>query len=120
MNMLRILLDEGFHVTFAPLAWRNPRYSALNRLHGVHVIPASHPLKWANETELLRKGECMYDAILVARRGIYQKARDVLAAACPGVPIIYDTVDLHFLREARDVITSLGSAAMSVRQEQEE
>ncbi len=35
-----------------------------------------------------------------------QAAQEQIAKQCPGVPVIYDTVDLHFLREARDVITN--------------
>lgn len=39
------------------------------------------------------------------------QAHKQLAKQCPGVPIVYDTVDLHFLREARDVISSLAPKA---------
>eukprot|EP00887_Chlorella_sp_A99_P006816 scaffold2.g6816.t1 len=115
MNLLRILLAEGYHVSFAPSAWRDHKYSALARMQGVHVVPAAKPEEWTTEEVgfLVDPSECIYDAILVARRTIYQRARDALAAACPGVPIIYDTVDLHFLREARDVISALNASAKS-------
>ena len=107
--MLRILLAEGYHITFAPYAWRDPKYTVFARLRGVHIIPPSKPEKWAEKHNFLLEGECIYAAILVARRAIYLRAREILAARCPGVPIIYDTVDLHFLREARDVISAVNS-----------
>ncbi len=44
-----------------------------------------------------------------------QAAQQELAKQCPGVPTIYDTVDLHFLREARDIITTQDSQPQQVR-----
>ena len=46
-------------------------------------------------------------ACRVARRLVYEVAQGQIGTHCPGVPLIYDTVDLHFLRESRDAITTL-------------
>mgnify|MGYP001106389710 FL=1 len=70
---------------------------------GVHVFPVMAPEQWM----LQYNGRCMFDLIMVARRLVFEAAQGQIAAHCPEVPIIYDTVDVHFLREARDAITTL-------------
>ena len=42
-----------------------------------------------------------FDYIWAARQPIARTILPALKAACPEAPIIFDTVDLHFLREAR-------------------
>ena len=36
---------------------------------------------------------------------MYTHAQWAIADQCPGVPVIYDTVDLHFIRETRAAMT---------------
>jgi hypothetical protein len=69
---------------------------------GVLVYPKMDPARWP----LARNDRCDFDVALVARRDVYLAAEGALAEHCAGVPIVYDTVDLHFLREARDVLTA--------------
>jgi hypothetical protein len=70
LNILRILLGEGYHVSFLPLAGgREPKYTAQARAIGVQVItPIKDPQSW----RLTYVGACAYDVIFVARRGVYQ------------------------------------------------
>ena len=101
LHMLEILVEAGYQVTFLPVVQREAAYEAALRALGVHLIPATPPADW----RLQRGGACMFDAILVARRFTFQTVRAAVDAQCPGTPLIYDTVDLHFLREARGALT---------------
>jgi hypothetical protein len=100
--MLRILLDKGFAVTFQPQLERHAasdrKYGQQLRYYGVEVLPISMPSTWQLRDE---NGECLYDVFIISRPDNYRWAWPALSQACPGVPMIYDTVDLHFLREAR-------------------
>ncbi len=77
---------------------------------GVRLLPKMEPSQWP----VARNGRCDFDVILVARRDVYLAAEAVLSRHCPGVPRVYDTVDLHFLREARDVLTARPEGGMQV------
>ena len=44
-----------------------------------------------------------FDVIFVARKAVMESVLPLLRLACPSVPIIFDTVDVHFVREARQV-----------------
>ena len=46
---------------------------------------------------------CRFDAIFVARKAVMESVLPLLKLACPSVPIIFDTVDVHFVRETRQV-----------------
>ena len=59
---------------------------------GVHVIPSFELLR----TLAVREP---YDFIVVARRDTYAAARDLLHRHYPNTLLVFDTVDLHFLRE---------------------
>lgn len=54
---------------------------------------------------------CLYDVIVVARFYVYERAAAALRAACPNTPVVFDTVDVHFLREARMAISAEAAAA---------
>ena len=80
------------------------------RALGLRLLPKMDPSQWP----LARNGRCDFDVILVARRDVYLAAEAVLSKHCPGVPRVYDTVDLHFLREARDVLTAAPEGSRQV------
>ena len=41
--------------------------------------------------------------MFVARKAVMESVLPLLRVACPSVPIIFDTVDVHFVRQARQV-----------------
>ena len=88
--MMRVLLERGYGVSFIP-AHREvgPSYVAAVRELGVHVLPRAPPDKWVLQEG--GGGRCLYDAVLVARRSIFESCRDVLKQKCPGARVIYDT-----------------------------
>ena len=44
---------------------------------------------------------CRYDVVLVARRECFDEVFTTLQSVCTSVPRIFDTVDLHYMREAK-------------------
>lgn len=47
-------------------------------------------------------GGCPYDLLVLSRRDAFKASYGLLAEHCSNAPIVFDTVDLHFLREARE------------------
>lgn len=52
------------------------------------------------------EGQCLYDVIVVARRDTLNASVAVIKEACPCTPLVYDMVDVHFVREARNVLSA--------------
>lgn len=106
LSLLKILLQAGYHVTYQPLlVWRRA-YALPLQMLGVRVLPLAKPPQWrvTNAT-----GGCLYDGFVMARRTNYAIARMWLEEnrLCEGVPRVFDTVDLHFMREARELTARL-------------
>jgi hypothetical protein len=99
--MLRILQDAGYSVSFEPAGTgRHVRY-VLNLLaEGINYLLPGTTKKFA-----MFKGQssflCPWKAIIVSRRDVFKKNANYIKQICPYVPVIFDTVDLHFLREQR-------------------
>jgi len=99
---LQLLLRAGFRVSYQPSVDREASYLWQARSLGLSVLPVSLAHSWALRTS---DGLCRYQAIVIARRYVFKGAYEMVKQSCPGVPVVYDTVDLHFLRESRDKIT---------------
>eukprot|EP00200_Dunaliella_tertiolecta_P006567 CAMPEP_0202347168 /NCGR_PEP_ID=MMETSP1126-20121109/5648_1 /ASSEMBLY_ACC=CAM_ASM_000457 /TAXON_ID=3047 /ORGANISM="Dunaliella tertiolecta, Strain CCMP1320" /LENGTH=811 /DNA_ID=CAMNT_0048938685 /DNA_START=361 /DNA_END=2797 /DNA_ORIENTATION=- len=91
-HLWHVLLSEGFHITFFPNMFRYMHYALMARTHGVHIV--------LNRTSLVQRG-CPYDVIGVSRKPVFAAWQRLLHVLCPKVPIIFDTVDLAFIREGR-------------------
>lgn len=100
-EMLRILQQAGYSVSFEPQGTgRHVRY-VLNLLaEGINYLLPGTTAKFAKF-----KGQssflCPWKAVIVSRRDVFKKNAKYLKQICPNVPLIFDTVDLHFLREQR-------------------
>lgn len=97
MALLKILLDLGYRVTFLPdnLHPAQPYTSELQQL-GIEVVyhvpsPVEYAASHAHE----------FDLAILCRAPFAQRYLSALASANPRPRIIFDTVDLHFLREER-------------------
>ena len=95
--LLRLLREEGYDVSFVPenKARMEPYTSAMQQagievLHG-HLDLATRLVELAPGTVLA----------LLSRARIAADHLDLVRTAMPGVPVVYDTVDLHHLREQR-------------------
>mmetsp|Transcript_19176 Transcript_19176/g.29060 ORF Transcript_19176/g.29060 Transcript_19176/m.29060 type:complete len:1169 (+) Transcript_19176:58-3564(+) len=106
INLIRVLLSLGAHVTFVAtdVVYDNSCVYQLNWL-GVHVIKQKHfDLGWGDDIEV----PCDYDIIFVSRRNSFAMWKPLLEHTCFKTPIVFDTVDLHFLRELRELMATEG------------
>ena len=112
VSMLQTLLAMRAHVTFSPLDTnRHPRYAAALRYMGVEVVPLQRLTYHRVQQQGRGNGDesssaggkrgCRYDVMLVARRECFDAVYEALQHSCTSVPRIFDTVDLHFMREAK-------------------
>ncbi|NEZ04655.1 glycosyltransferase [Wenzhouxiangella sp. XN201] len=97
--MLTILRDMGYRVSFMPenLAWTD-RYTRNLQQRGVQVL--FHPWVTGTEDWLHEHGTAL-DLVLVSRHYVLAPLIDSIRKHCPNARVIFDTVDLHFLREQR-------------------
>ena len=110
-NILRLLLRAGYLVSFRSLSGgRAQRHAELRRL-GVQVLPVEPIDDWKLTDS---KGACLYDVAVVSRRNVFAGSLEALKAQCPDIPVVYDTVDIHFLREARVALTESSPDALSL------
>ena len=99
VNIMRLLREQGWRISFMA---NNRRANAdeialLGRL-GVHVLckPWAPPLSaW-----LAREGARL-DAVMLCRHYIAQPYLPLVRRLAPQAKVLFDTVDLHFLREQR-------------------
>lgn len=107
--MLEIATAERCKVTFIAdnLEHREPYTSALAQ-RGVEVL--FHPYV-RSVAELLVTRAREFDLIMLSRHYIAARHIDTVRKAAPQALIVFDTVDLHFLREQRLAALEGGAAA---------
>jgi len=100
VGLLRLLLDGGHRVAFISDdgSHTDARADALREM-GVHVPLASGSLGLA---EWVRRHGSTLQAAILCRHYIAGHWIDLVRAAAPRARIVFDTVDLHFLREQRE------------------
>ncbi len=98
-NLMQILREMGYRVTFsaASLDCTEPYLSALQR-HGVEVLCRPYVRTLAS---YLRSEGATFDLVILSRADAAMKAMSVARRYCSRAMIVYDTVDLHFVREER-------------------
>ncbi|MFP4334049.1 MAG: glycosyltransferase [Wenzhouxiangella sp.] len=97
--MLELMVEQDWRVTFCPqnLKWEG-RYSRALQHKGIEVLTA--PAVTLLDDWLKACGADL-DLVLVSRHYVLAPILKQLRQACPRARIIFDTVDLHFLREQR-------------------
>jgi glycosyltransferase involved in cell wall biosynthesis len=97
--LLTILRQLGYRVSFMPenLAWI-PKYTARLQALGVEVL--HHPWIDSMESGLRRQGDRL-DLVIVSRHYVLSPLLGDIRRHCPNARVVFDTVDLHFLREQR-------------------
>jgi GT2 family glycosyltransferase len=93
--LLDILQERGYAVTFVPDngAGTQP-YTSEMRARGIEVLTGSAP----DQLERLGGG---VDAFIVSRLVIGERWMTNLRQSYPDTPVLFDTVDLHHVREGR-------------------
>jgi GT2 family glycosyltransferase len=96
---LTILRDMGYRVSFMPenLAWVAGYTPALQEA-GVEVL--HHPWVSSIEDGLADRGARL-DQVVVSRHYVLAPLLPAIRRHCPDASVVFDTVDLHFLREER-------------------
>ncbi len=99
-EMLGLMAKMGAKVTFLAdnLEFREPYVSQIQAL-GVEVI--YHPVE-SNVTRFLERHAAEYEVIFLSRATVAVKHVDTVKRAAPRARLIFDTVDLHFLRQERE------------------
>jgi len=109
-NLMRLLVEEGAHVVFlaADLAHGGRHTAALQAL-GVEAWYAPYARRlpaWLHEHAH------RFDTVMVSRHYVMRELLPLLRAHAPQARLVFDSVDLHFLREARTARLA-GDAALS-------
>lgn len=99
LNLMRMLREEGAHVVFIPADRGHAgRYTRDMQQLGVEAwyAPFAQPLPtW------LREHGRRFDSVLVCRHYVMREMLPLLRKHAPQARVVFDTVDLHFLREQR-------------------
>ncbi|MBU2887571.1 glycosyltransferase [Gilvimarinus agarilyticus] len=107
-NLLKVLKEEGYHVTFVAdnLEYREKVIRQLNAL-GVEVLFD----QWAGSVRnVLRKRGGSLDAVFISRHYIASQYDNLVRLVAPQAKLVFDTVDLHYIREEREAEIANDSA----------
>ena len=99
LNLMRLLVDDGAHVVFLPADLRHVEGGTerLRRL-GIetwHAPFATRPATW------LREHGARFDVVMLSRHYVAAEFLPLVRRFAPQARVVFDTVDLHFLRELR-------------------
>lgn len=100
VNLLRALIELGYKVCFTS---ENRAYSAgyCEQLQGLGVEVLYHP--WLRDpVRFLRETGAMWSAVILSRHYVATPLLPLVRAYAPRARLIFDTVDLHYLREQRE------------------
>jgi glycosyltransferase involved in cell wall biosynthesis len=111
LAMLELAIESGAKVTFVAdnLEYREP-YTAELQARGVEVLYAPYETSIADLLD--RRGQ-EFDVAIVARHYIAVKHIDALRRFAPRASVVFDTVDLHFLRAERLAALEGSAGAMA-------
>src|SRR3546814_5935051 len=99
VNLMRLLRDEGAHVVFLPsdLKHAGAYTQALQALG----IEAWHAPVAGGIPAWLREHGPRFDSVIACRHYVAREFLPLLPKHAPQAQLVFDTVDLHYLRESR-------------------
>ncbi|MGV8944514.1 glycosyltransferase [Thermomonas sp.] len=110
VNLMRMLLADGAHVVFLPAnRTADGQYTQALQQLGVECWHAPHA---ARIPAWLREHGARFDTVLVCRHYVAREFLPLLRQHAPQARILFDTIDLHYLRERRAAELSGDAAAM--------
>jgi GT2 family glycosyltransferase/glycosyltransferase involved in cell wall biosynthesis len=99
VNLMRLLIDDGAHVVFLPADLRHVDGDTERlRQHGIeawHAPFATRASAW------LREHGSRFDVVMLSRHYVAAEFLPLVRRFAPQAKLVFDTVDLHFLRELR-------------------
>ena len=98
---MRILLRLGYEVTFVPAftTAHAGRYTEDLRSLGI-ICPVAPALTSVND--FVKSNGATFDVVALYRFAVAKELMDVVREFAPNTKVIFNTVDLHFLREQRE------------------
>ncbi len=99
-NVLKILQTLGYKVTFLPANMHyHEKYTPQMQAMGIECqyVPYIHSVE-----KYLQEFGQQFETVILSRADYAEKYIDEVKRSCPHARIIFDTVDLHFLREQRE------------------
>jgi glycosyltransferase involved in cell wall biosynthesis len=120
VEMIRMIVARGHAVAFIPdnfLVW--PPYLGQLQAIGVDVV---HPPAYETVAEYLKQHGRDFGLVIISRADVAARHMTTVRRYACGASVVFDTVDLHFLREERQALLG-GDAALApasaARKEQE-
>ena len=114
VNLFAILQKLGFKVTFAAANLEAPDpYVSNLQARGIECLYRPYVKSLARH--LKQRGE-VYDLVILSRADAAAKVMPAARRHCLNAKIVFDTVDLHFLREARLAELSGDKSTLGVAQ----
>jgi O-antigen biosynthesis protein len=99
INIIRILQDFGFRTTFVPEnLLHQGKYTDKLQAMGVEAIYSPY---YGSIHDLITEKNCSFDLVVICRADIAHRHLDLILKLTPTARIVFNTVDLHFLREMR-------------------
>ena len=99
VNLMRMLIAEGAHVVFLPAnRTADGLYTQALQQLGVECWYAPHAARIPN---WLREHGARFDTVLICRHYVAREFLPLLRQHAPRARILFDTIDLHYLRERR-------------------
>ncbi len=120
LNLLKVFKELSCHITFMPrnLQYLSP-YSEQLQSIGVETIYVPHVVSVAAYLEEYGR---YFDYVIISRAEVAEHHMDDVKKYCSQAKVIFDTVDLHYLRELRayelEKKDHLKKAAMKRKQEE--
>ncbi len=99
-NILKILQSMDYKVTFLPANMHyHEKYTPQMQALGIECqyVPYIHSVE-----QYLQEYGQQFEAVILSRADYAEKYIDEVKRSCPQARVIFDTVDLHFLREQRE------------------
>jgi len=114
VNLMRLLIAEGTHVVFLPAnRSADGRYTAALQHLGVECWHAPH---MPGIPAWLRQHGARFDTVMVSRHYVASEFLPLLRRHAPQARVLFDTVDLHYLRERRAAELSGDAVALRAAQ----
>lgn len=103
-NLLKILQSLGYKVTFVPDNLQyHERYTPMLQALGVECWYTPYQ---SSVLQHLHLHGGLYSLVVLSRADVAEKSIDAARMLAPQAKILFDTVDLHFLRERRQAVLS--------------
>jgi glycosyltransferase involved in cell wall biosynthesis len=101
-NFLQILRQMGIKVTFVADNLQSNCHTEILESLGIENL---HRPQINNLTRFLKQRSATYDDVILSRLAVAEKYIDLIKKYAPGTKVVFDTVDLHYLRFEREALT---------------